>query len=140
MEKSEGDGQSGMRYILTVTSGKEKVVRAILSKSGVECRTPPSLSGFLILDSPMPPHKIYELPHVICMTLATQEQVERLMTRYIPVRIEIGMRVQILRGDYAGFYGRVRRIVGNGNDAIVDLGLYGRMVSISISCDDIEQS
>ncbi len=39
------------QYILSVVSGKEKVVRAILSKSGVECRTPPSLSGYLIFIS-----------------------------------------------------------------------------------------
>ncbi|HOE18684.1 MAG TPA: hypothetical protein PK344_14860 [Syntrophorhabdaceae bacterium] len=128
------------QYILSVVSGKEKVVRAILSKSGVECRTPPSLSGYLILDASMPPYKIYELPHVIGMVLATPDQIERLMAPYKPAKIETGMRVQVLRGDYAGLYGRIRRIIGNGNEVIVDLGLYGRMAAIRISCNDVEQA
>jgi len=34
-----------MHYILSVLSGKEKVVKAILSKRGIECRELPCLSG-----------------------------------------------------------------------------------------------
>ncbi len=70
------------------------------------------------LDASMPPYKIYELPHVIGMVLATPDQIERLMAPYKPAKIETGMRVQVLRGDYAGLYGRIRRIIGNGNEVI----------------------
>ncbi|HRR40445.1 MAG TPA: hypothetical protein P5244_04330, partial [Syntrophales bacterium] len=69
---------------------------------------------------------------------ATPEQIDRLMEETQEIQIKEGMRVQIMKGEYAGFYGRVRRVISHGN-AIVDLGLYGKMMSIRISCNDIQE-
>jgi transcription antitermination factor NusG len=127
-----------MHHILSVLSGKEKVVKAILNKRGIECQAPPTITGYLIVNAPLPPNMIDEIPHIMGMSSATPEQIERLMEDRRETRIKEGMRVQIAKGEYAGFYGRVRRTTSHGN-AIVDLGLYGKMMSIRISCDDIQE-
>jgi transcription antitermination factor NusG len=149
-----------MPYIISVVSGKEKVVQAILAglvlplslrdllsmelaehtrhARGFNCSIPPSLCGFLVCNEFLPPQIIQNVPHVLGLTEATAEQAKEMMTVTKEQTIFEGMRVQALRGDYEGFCGIVREI--EGGEATVDFSVYGKMVAVRIQKDDLEQA
>ncbi|MFA5183177.1 MAG: hypothetical protein WC405_17815 [Syntrophales bacterium] len=147
-----------MPYIISVTSGKEKIVKAILAKrrpqpslrdllrmdltehdqhtQGVDCSIPPSFSGFLVCETILPPQGIQNIPYILGVTEATSEQVKGLMTGVVKHIIADGMMVQMVRGEYSGFIGIVRTMIGN--DTLVDLSIYGRMVAVRVPVDDVK--
>jgi len=127
-----------MHFVISVLSGKEKLVKSVLSAHGVECRVPPSMTGFLVCETSVLPLVVWELPHIMGMTVATPLQAEGLMSVYVEQKIFDGMRVQAARGEYAGFFGIVRE--ANKQAATVDFGIYGRMIPAIIPVEEIEQS
>ncbi|MEI7636061.1 MAG: hypothetical protein WCJ37_02060 [Syntrophus sp. (in: bacteria)] len=149
-----------MPYIISVTSGKEKVVKAEIAK---RCPIPPlfdlletdlaeyqkqiqsidssisPFSGFLVCEA-IPPLRLREirnLPHVQGLTEATSEQVKGMMTGLVKrTSTKNGRIVQMVRGEYIGLCGIVRKI--EGNVVSVDLGIYGKMINVRVPVDDVK--
>lgn len=127
-----------MPYLLSVKSGKERVVKAILAERNIDCKTPPPpLSGFLISEVE-PPIDIKCLPHILMVTETSKDQANRLMTVKIEQKVHKGMRVTATRGAYVGYFGIVRE--ANCHTAMVDFSVYGKMVAVSVLAADLEQS
>ena len=116
-----------MPYVLSIISGKEKVIRAVLSGKGIDSRRTP-MTGFLIC-SAEPPVDVRCMPHVLSMTIVSQDIADNLMNdKPAPQERKAGMKVWAVQGKYSGFYGIVRAV--SGDNATVDLSVYGKMVTV----------
>lgn len=150
-----------MPYIITVTSGKEKLVRISLA----ERLPPPSMlfdllgrdpldyaeqiqsidssiapfSGFLVCET-IPLSRLQEIrnrPHIHGVTEATAEQIEKLKNGVRKqTETTAGMMVKVMQGEHRGLTGIVRTIVDN--DALVDLSVYGKMIAVRVPVDAVK--
>ena len=147
-----------MPFIIMVTSGKEKVVKAFLAErggapslknllgmgldehadfiKGLDCSISP-MSGYLVSEATTLPQGIREVPYIHSVTEATLDQIRGMMTTKAEEKIAEGMMVKVVQGEYINFMGIVRKI--EGNDATVDLSIYQKMVAVIVPCDDLQE-
>ena len=125
-----------MSFIIRTLIGKEKIVQAVLQKRGRNCRTTP-FKG-LVTEDDAPPSDIHEMPQVLRVLEADPEEIDRLFCeKAVPQKgIEVGSVVEIKVGAYAGFQGLVSEI--SAGQAMVDIGVYGRVVPVQIDAKDME--